>query len=267
MALIQLNFWSTVLERSTNVHVILPQPSTRKTKESTALSFPGGGKRFQTLYLLHGGGGNAAHYTRMSRMELLANERRLAVVMPEVSNSFYSDMLLGPRDFTYISEELPAVMEAIFPLSRIRENRFVAGSSMGAQGSFKWALRRPEFFAAAVGFYGVSDYSRIARRGAKVISFEDCFGSLDDFAGNENNLEFLARENMRKGVDLPRLYACMGTEDVGIEHTRAYVEMAREIGMELEYHEGPGGHDNFFWDSFIERVLDWLRIKNDFVLE
>ena len=42
----------------------------------------------KTLYVLHGGSDDASLYLRRTRLEEYALERDLAVVMPEVRNSF-----------------------------------------------------------------------------------------------------------------------------------------------------------------------------------
>jgi S-formylglutathione hydrolase FrmB len=73
----------------------------------------------------------------------------LVVVMPAVQRSFYADMNKGDKYWTFISEELPSLVEAWFPVSSGREDRFVAGLSMGGYGAFKLALRKPECFGTA----------------------------------------------------------------------------------------------------------------------
>lgn len=53
----------------------------------------------KTLYVLHGGSDDASLYLRRTRLEEYALERDLAVVMPEVRNSFYCDMVHGKKIF------------------------------------------------------------------------------------------------------------------------------------------------------------------------
>ena len=67
----------------------------------------------------------------------------LAVVMPQVQRSFYADEAHGARYLTFLSEELPEVVQSFFRVSRRREDTFVAGLSMGGYGALKWALRQP----------------------------------------------------------------------------------------------------------------------------
>lgn len=126
MALIHYNFDSRVLVQKTDVLVILPDVDWGEETE---------GKKYQTLYLLHGGGEDYTSYVRYTNIETWANERKLAVIMPCGTNSSYMDMAYGQRYYTYISEELPNVMQHVFPLSRKKEDHFVMGFSMGGMGT------------------------------------------------------------------------------------------------------------------------------------
>jgi S-formylglutathione hydrolase FrmB len=144
MGLMHFSFLPQSLGYHTNVYIILPYDSSKEMKP------------YQVLYLLHGGGGNAMDWIRFSCIERYAEENNIAVVMPEVSNSFYADMAHGYRYYTYLTEELPMVLNSILPLSDQREDRFVAGFSMGGYGAFKWAFDKPEYFAAAANLSGIS---------------------------------------------------------------------------------------------------------------
>ena len=87
----------------------------------------------------------------------------LAVVMPAVHLSFYTDMAYGGKYWQFISEEVPAVVRDMFPLSSEREDNFVAGLSMGGYGAFKLALTYPERYAAAASLSGAVDISEVVK--------------------------------------------------------------------------------------------------------
>ena len=93
-------------------------------------------------------------------LERIRSERGLAVVMPGVERSYYTDMASGPRWWTHVSEELPRLVAAMFPVSDRREETFVAGLSMGGYGAFKLALRQPGRFAAAASLSGATGFTR-----------------------------------------------------------------------------------------------------------
>ena len=158
MALIQYSFRSEVLKENTEIYVILPTYEVfRDPEKKGAETYYKEYERKKTLYVLHGGSDDASLYLRRTRLEEYALERDLAVVMPEVRNSFYCDMVHGKKYFTYLSEELPEIVENIFPLTHDPKERYVIGNSMGSHGTFKWALNRPDFFAAAAGMSGAGE--------------------------------------------------------------------------------------------------------------
>ncbi|MBR2811022.1 MAG: acetylesterase, partial [Solobacterium sp.] len=117
MALIQMDFRSETLKRAVTVNVILPV------------------ERFQgpypTLYLLHGLTDNFNGWLSYTRIRLWAEESGLAVVMPSGENSFYMDILVKDGclgDFgEFVGRELVDVTREVFPLSRKREDTFLAG--------------------------------------------------------------------------------------------------------------------------------------------
>ena len=92
----------------------------------------------------------------------------MAVVMPAVDRSFYTDMSQrGNRYWTYISEELPSVARFLFPISGARKDNFVAGLSMGGYGAMKLGLTFPDRFAAAASLSGALDVSQLLKGSGK----------------------------------------------------------------------------------------------------
>ena len=145
MALIQCKFYSEVLKLSTSMTVILPR-NTRPNRHGRARGE--GGDKHQTLYLLHGYTDDDSIWTRRTSIERYVAPLGLAVVMPNVHKSFYTDMKHGDKYWTFLTEELPMLARSFFPLSAKREDNFVAGLSMGGYGAFKWAARCPEQISA-----------------------------------------------------------------------------------------------------------------------
>ena len=140
MALIHCHFASEVLGLNRSMDVILPHDLPPRKAA---------GRKAPVLWLLHGLSDDHTAWQRRTSIERYASERGLAVVMPSVDRGFYTDMAAGPRWWTHVSEELPRLVAAMFPVSARREETFVAGLSMGGYGAFKLALRQPRRFAAA----------------------------------------------------------------------------------------------------------------------
>ena len=133
MAVFQVDFYSECLQKDAAMNVILPNPGDL------------GKRKLKVLTLLHG---KEARYTKwMNRvpMELYARELRLAVIMPDGEDSFYSDLYYGNQYGRFMTEELLPEARRLFPcLSGERKDNFIAGSSMGGYGAVKTALARPE---------------------------------------------------------------------------------------------------------------------------
>lgn len=259
MALIHCDFFSHTLGLSTAMTVILPLA--RPQAEPNLPGTPWAPRRtYQTLYLLHGMSDDHTIWQRRTSIERYADALGIAVVMPAVARSFYTDMASGPAYWSFISEELPAVARALFPFSEAREDNFVAGLSMGGYGAFKLALRHPERFAAAASLSGALNVAASAKRGPKEWIRERrlIFGNLEKLPGSENDLLALAGQLAQSGRPQPALYQWCGTEDFLYQDNLAFRDCARQKGLDLTYEEGPGSHEWQYWDTMIQRVLEWL---------
>ena len=104
MALVTCDFFSDVLEVGCSMTVVLPQP----TEEQIGVSEgPVPRTDFPVLYLLHGLSDDDTIWLRRTSIERYVAPLGLAVVMPQVHRSFYTDEAYGGRYWTFISEELP----------------------------------------------------------------------------------------------------------------------------------------------------------------
>jgi putative tributyrin esterase len=259
MALIHCDFFSDVLGLSTSMMVILPQATTQQIGMAGTVV----ADRHPTLYLLHGMSDDHTIWVRRTSIERYVAPLGLAVVMPTVHRGFYTDMAHGYKYWTFISEELPALARAFFPLSPAREATFVAGLSMGGYGAFKLALAHPERYAAAASLSGVLDLSDSLQQvtdPARLAERQNIFGDVRRVEGGPNDLFALARQAAARGAPLPRLYQCCGTADALYANNGRARSTFRSLGLDLTYEEGPGGHDWGYWDQQIQRVLAWLPV-------
>lgn len=231
------------------MNVILPDPKPGQPADC----------KYPTLYLLHGLSDDHTSWTRWTSIERYARDKQLAIVMPAVNRSFYSDMVHGASYWTFISEELPSKARSFFPLSDKREDTFAAGLSMGGYGAFKLALRRPELFAAAASLSGALDI--VGRKENFQKDFENIFGNCGTFPP-EDDLFALADKLAASDGPKPKLYQACGTEDFLYESNIKFLQHARSLNFDLEYEEGPGGHTWELWDKYIKRVLEWLPIRS-----
>jgi S-formylglutathione hydrolase FrmB len=255
MAFIQCDFFAHSLGLCTSLNVILPQPAPPKPGQWGVKTEP-----YRVLWLLHGMSDDHTIWQRRTSIERYADACGMAVVMPAVARSCYTDMASGLAYWTYVSEELPAVARSLFPLSAQRADNFVAGLSMGGYGAFKLALRHPERFAAAASLSGALNMAASAKRGPRnwVKEKRWIFGNLDKLSGSDNDLLALAGQLAASKAPQPRLFQCCGTEDFLYQDNLVFRDHAQKLGLDLTYSEGPGTHEWGYWDAQIQKVLAWI---------
>lgn len=258
MARIRCDFFSTALGMGTSMTVLLPEHG------SAGIGMPDGATAAEppVLYLLHGLTDDDTIWTRRTSIERYVAPLGLAVVMPQVQRSFYCDEAHGNRYWTFLSEELPEVCRSYFRLSDRREDTFVAGLSMGGYGALKWALRRPDRFAAAASLSGALDVARRRHHPTSPLDpavWHTVWGDRE-VAGPEDDTVSLLE---RAGDDLPALYVACGTEDFLYEDNTRFVDTARRRGLPVTVDFGPGDHDWAYWDARIQDVLAWLPLPGN----
>ncbi|MCE5343673.1 MAG: esterase family protein [Eubacteriales bacterium] len=247
------HFFSQTLQIQTAAYVLLPEYETLRQL---------GGGPLPTLYLLHGLSDDHTGWMRDTRIEKYASKYALAVVMPAVNRSFYTDMAHGAKYWTFISEELPRVMESYFPLCTTREGRFVAGLSMGGFGAMKLGLLKPENYAAIAAFSAplmMQEVYQFPAAGIDRQELDNLFGGEAALRAGENNLCQAAEALTPAGA--PRMYVSCGTEDFLFEANQAFVtRYGRKFDIHYETEEG-AAHTWHFWDRQIEKVLAWMPLK------
>jgi putative tributyrin esterase len=263
MALAHVDFFSEVLGLCCQADVILPQ-------KSQGIGQPGQEMTgdVPVLWLLHGASDDHTIWQRRTSIERYVAPLGIAVVMPAVQLSFYTNMEYGGGYFDFVGGELAKIMRDFFHFSAKREDNFVAGLSMGGYGAFKLALSRPGQYAAAASLSGALDIARLAQmprrpaaeKGApkRADLMKMIFGNVKVLPGSEHDLLHLLEQNVAAGIDLPDLFVTCGTEDFLYADNQAFLTLARRLGVELTYHEEPGEHEWGYWDRNIQRVLSWL---------
>ncbi|SDR85042.1 alpha/beta hydrolase [Actinopolymorpha singaporensis] len=255
MALMRCDFFSEALELSTSMTVILPQETSTQIGMSGAARAGGA----PVLYLLHGLSDDDTIWLRRTSIERYVSTLGLAVVMPAVHRSFYADEAHGNRYWTFLSEELPSLVDHFFKVSTRRQDTFVAGLSMGGYGAVKWALRQPERFAAAASLSGALDVANPGMRQGRPELMDRVFG--EDVRGTDNDLLWLLEQAAKSGRQLPALHVSCGTEDHLLAHNHAFVDTARRLDVPVTVEYEPGEHEWGLWDRKIQDVLRWLPLS------
>lgn len=257
MAFLEMNYYSKALCKCVAVNVILPEVA----KQDLGAGAPDL-ESYKTLYLYHGLSGDHTVWMRRSNIERYAADYNLAVVMPEVDRSWYTDTCYGANYFTFVSEELPMVCRSYFKgMSAKREDNLVAGLSMGGYGALKVALSCPESFFACASLSGSLDITRKGRS-INLKEWKAIFDyNLEDgmeLEGTCHDLYAITRKRRKEGITFPKIYLWCGTEDTLLCVNRDYHVLLTELGIEHCYKESEGDHSWKWWDLHIQDALCFL---------
>ena len=259
MAFLEFNYYSKALTKHITVNVILPEAN--KKLEGIGL---GDRESYKTLYLFHGLSQNHTDWMRKSSIERYADKYGIAVVMPNVDRSWYTDTAYGANYFTFVSEELPTVCRGYFKgMSGEREDNFVAGLSMGGYGALKVALTFPEKYAGCASLSGALDITR-KNRPLNMSEWKSIFDfnmeSALELEGSKHDIYALAKKNHEAGVKFPKMYIWCGTEDspMILKNNTDFHALLEELGVEHFYEESEGNHSWIWWDMHIKEALGFL---------
>jgi len=220
---------------------------------------------YPVIYLLHGLTGHYDNWADKTRLKDYFKDFNYIIVMPEGNNGWYTDIATVANDKyeSYIVRELIPEIDKKFRTKKLRENRAIAGLSMGGYGSIKFGMKYPEMFALVGSFSGAlgaaswTEKELGGRKGAIPESLLSVFGNADNQIRPANDVFKMAREMPAEKIKLlPFIYQDCGTEDFLYSNNREFAALLQQRKIPHEYRELPGGHDWRFWESQIQEFLE-----------
>jgi len=280
MSIMRFNFRSQAIGRYVDVSIALPTdrlsaydfkketPSYRPLRiKDYPLYEPG--MKFQTVYLIHGGGDDDSLTYRYTNAERYAQDNYVMLVTPNIANSFGADAVYGTAWQTFLSDELPKVVQSLFPSSPKREDNFLMGYAMGGNVALGTAIMHPEKYAAVVDISGGIGFTVRTEQMIEELSgdhfrnqfslFRYTFGEPEDFAGSKNDIGAIAKKHLEEGVQLPEITMVCGEQEYIRKRVDADVAAMKEMGIDVNYII-PEGYDHHFpiWDEYVKVGLNEL---------
>ncbi len=292
-------FWSQSLGVRKRMLVRLPASYDRSTS-----------RRYPVLYYLHGHTGDEEGFARSRMLEpaldsLAAAGREVLVVAPDGDDGWYTTWnSLGDwpgcrRDFQprdgrhdtvdsycvpwphyddYIARDLVAYVDRTWRSDTRREQRAIAGISMGGYGALVLALQYPEVFSAAASHSGVVSPLHVGPQpfaappvyATTIGQLQQAYGTFFKALGpafGPDTAGWWSRDPGRKARALwrtrrklmPAIHLDIGTEDEGlIEQNRALRFELNALGIPFTYREWPGGHDIDYWRAHVGEGLRFV---------
>lgn len=214
---------------------------------------------FPVIYLLHGLTGHYDNWTDKTRVGDYLRGYNVIIVTPEGGDGWYSDSASVPNDKyeSYIMQELIPEIEKNFRAKMGRENRAIAGLSMGGYGALKFALKYPDKFIMAGSFSGALGIVSMPTAELKGFpSLLNVFGPDDNPSHKDNDIFKLLKDMPAEKIkDLPYIYVSCGTEDFLLNSNLEFRKLMSDKKVAHEYRELPGGHEWPFWDAQIQEFL------------
>lgn len=209
------------------------------------------------LFLLHGLSDNCTGWTRYTSVNRYAFNHNVAVIMPEVQRSFYTDMALGIDYFTYVTEDLPRFCQHAFGLSRERALNYVGGLSMGGYGALKCALRKPENYIGCAAFSSVTDFPARVKRaeGREAREMQAIVGIDGKVPPSEDIFALLETADV---AALPRFYMTCGEQDTLYEENVRLARGLADKGADLTFEHWEGVHSWDLWDRSLRQTMDYF---------
>ena len=258
MAFLHVKFKSEILNRESQMHVILPTRSGNLNPNNdrdadTLTTYP-------VLYLLHGLGDTYEHWCANTSIEQYVENTGIAVIMPDGSTNWYTDMKNGERWRAFMGEELPAVCHELFPqLSTKREDTYIGGVSMGGYGAYALALTYPERYGAAFGFSGAYTPFRDLVVTYFINNWTDVFGEQEEWLKSKNDLLYLSEQLIASGRPLPKLWMWCGLDDYRYRHSTDMRDHLQNIGWpDFHYEESEGNHAWVHWNVKSLSMVQWI---------
>lgn len=260
MILNRCNFFSKTLLNHVDLDILLPSMPDNDCIGASLDEIYRERAPWPTLYLLHGALDDHSCWLRHTAIERYAEAAGMAVVMPSGQNGFYTNAKYGLNYFDFITEELPRLVQNLFPVSRRREDTYIAGPSMGGYGATKCALRCPDRYQAFADLSGAVDpvelEPKMKAMGFGFFRYDLIWDGVAKMQGTQDDVYLLASQLRNEAVK-PQAFVYCGIEDVANHGMNLRLfETLKENGFDAQFQDGHGLHDWAYWDTCIKDFLE-----------
>lgn len=224
-------------------------------------------RHYPILYLLHGMTDtntswlDRGHYQEVAD-ELIANGviDEMVIVTPnaggpnvhEQQNGYFN--LDGWRYEDFFFEEFMPAIETKYRAGGSKENRALAGLSMGGGGATGYAQHHPELFASAYAMSALMDIPEFDWGNA---SLDDKFGKLTRSVMQNSCVRFIAEasDEQQQAMRTVRWFVDCGDDDFLLECNMDFYRAMRRARIPAEMRMRDGGHSWQYWHSALYTAL------------
>ena len=221
-------FHSEILGCDKNFSVLLPKSYTKEPD-----------RKYPVVYMLHGGGENDWEWANIpcqmisEAVTKVTNDGSACEVILVFPNATEVKSGYNNRDDwkyeDYFFQELVPYVESHYRVIADKGHRAVGGLSMGAGGTFTFAVKYPEYFSSA---YAISGHCTV-------------------------DVEALAPEQLEK-VRTVNFVIDSGDDDIAFDNAVKSYQTFKKLGIPVQFRSMDGGHATYYWYDGIQNALKYF---------
>ncbi|MFA9391585.1 MAG: alpha/beta hydrolase [Prolixibacteraceae bacterium] len=226
-------------------------------------------RSYPVLYLLHGGGDDQTGWIQFGEVLRITDKAiqegkatPMIIVMPNANTGkrgYLNDVKGNWRYEDFFFEELMPYVEKKFRIKSEKRYRAISGMSMGGQGTYVYALHRPDLFSSACPISG----------GMEPLSIEEMEGFVKKWGETGTNEEirkwyenrsplFMIEHMPEEQKKEIHWYIDCGDDDYKYEgNSLAHIAM-RKNNIPHEYRVRDGAHSWTYWRESLPEVLNFV---------
>jgi len=221
-------FHSEILGCDKNFSVLLPKSYTKEPD-----------RKYPVVYMLHGGGENDWEWANIpcqminEAVTKVTNDGSACEVILVFPNATEVKGGYNNRDDwkyeDYFFQELMPYVESHYRVIADKGHRAVGGLSMGAGGTFTFAVKYPEYFSSA---YAISGHCTV-------------------------DVEALTPEQLEKVKTVNFVIDC-GDDDIAFNNAVKSYQTFRKLGIPVQFRCMDGGHATYYWYDGLQNALKYF---------
>ena len=189
------------------------------------------------------------------------------LVTPNIANSLGLDTAYGIPYLSFLTEELPQVIQSLFASSSKREDNFIMGYAMGGNVALGAAVNRPDRYSMCVDISGGIGMTFRADTLQQELNgdhfhrvfplYGSSFGPAENVPGSTHDLRAQVLRHRGLGDPECRFLLICGSKEFIRQRVEGDVQAMRELGMDMTYLCAEGyDHDFQLWDKYMQLALD-----------
>lgn len=214
----------------------------------------------QVMYMLHGAYGNHTNFNERTKTVQYLNEynskndQKLIAIFVDGFNSFYIDKNINME--SAIIKDLIPQFEEMNGIKIDRDNRYVAGISMGGYGTLNFIFNHSDIFSKAFAISPVvaEELDTSGGIGKWNIFYKD--GEFDKEAYTSFH-PLTSLENNKDKLEDVEIYLYAGKQDqvVFLDDVKSFLDKAKD-NVKIKAKIIDGQHSWTFWDAQIKSILE-----------